>query len=243
MSGFSSSLELVYSSTELTSLLSSVRRSTPTRWMHVQLARDILSAKRSLSRHRQQGERTITRLAAIRELVAAATDLEDELKAHILVTSKAFAYHKHCITDAAYIYESISNNVAKLLASPPAERSNELAVFTKQASESLFEISSDNQQVKLVVAWNRTPQPGITSYLSGITNYGQFLVFHSCGTADGDSKFARNHVYVREEFVSGAQNSFEKLSTLAVAPLGRAVSARFQSPLVLTGYDKDGKNE
>lgn len=157
---------------------------------------EIRSNAQSLLRHRKQGDKTLPRLQAIREHEEANQDPENSLKAHTLEASRACDYQKTCIKDAESIYQGFCDEVTILCATDPLNASTAIADFAPKASISWFDVSTDYQQDKFVLAWNKNPQPRPTYYISGITNYFLILLINSSGRADDDRKLSRNFVYV-----------------------------------------------
>eukprot|EP00173_Palmaria_palmata_P004911 Plantae.Rhodophyta-Palmaria_palmata.ctg7694.p1 GENE.Plantae.Rhodophyta-Palmaria_palmata.ctg7694~~Plantae.Rhodophyta-Palmaria_palmata.ctg7694.p1 ORF type:complete len:106 (+),score=7.59 Plantae.Rhodophyta-Palmaria_palmata.ctg7694:644-961(+) len=102
-------------------------------------------------------------------------------------------------------------------------------------------MSSDYQQDKQLPSWNSSPQPDQTYYLSGLTHYVHIICAASCGEATGRSRLSKNHVFIRDERVSGPNTCDDTLSTAAEFLLGRKSPAIAQPPICETGYDANGK--
>lgn len=99
---------------------------------------------------------------------------------------------------------------------------------------------SDYQQDKSVPAWNLSPQPGPTYFMSGETHYVHIFCVESCGETTGPSRFSRNVVYSRSERVGGAKSSDNTLSTLSDMLLGGECSGVGDPPVYRSGFGPDG---
>jgi hypothetical protein len=182
----------------------------------------------------------LRRLNAITEYERIAFDLGNELDRHVTEASAALRHHKGFVRSASDSYTNFCQQYDYLLQNGPSSVSA-FSKFVAAAARSWFEVSSDFQRDKTVPAWNQSPQPGPTCYLSGVTNYVHILVFHSCGRAGDDTKMSQNLVYVREDRVIGANKSDDTLSTLADALLGQRRTTFSQPPIYRSGYNENGK--
>lgn len=206
--------------------------------------RDSASASKSLQREKQQHDRTIPRLQAIRRHEEEVSDLSFALEAHLEAAAGAIEHHNSCIKPAAAIYRELSERFQELCNKKVNASDPRWVQFTRDASSSWLDVSSDYQQDKAVPAWNRSPQPGPTYYLSGMTNYVHIFVLHSCGEAarsdNDDTRLSRNIVYIREESVAGSKGSDDTLSTLSDCLVGSQYPASLQPEVYRKGYDALG---
>jgi len=111
-----------------------------------------------------------------------------------------------------------------------------LEAFVLAASDDWFDMSSDYQQDKSMPAWNQSPQPGPTYFMSGHTQNVHIFRAESCGTPSGPSRFFRNIVFMRSETIGGAKSSDDTLSTLCNVLLGSLDIGIDDPPVYRTRY-------
>lgn len=177
------------------------------------------------------------------------TQLEDDLeelaasyKAHDLEQRSATTDYKRRREAARASYVSASESFAQL------QRAHDdgtltpamLDAFTKLAASVPFELATDYQQDKLTPSWNKSPQPGPTYFFPKKTNYVHILCSPSLGDTTGDSRFSRNHVYIREDTAGGSKNSNDTTSTVFDLLLGARNPSCRTPQLYRRGHNKHG---
>lgn len=208
---------------------------------------DLRAAKQSLKRHNQQSDQaSMQRQDAIREVKTAIEHMEEALMGHKNEASVAMDFHKQTVAGAAERYEVLVNMFDRVMCVTPREGDQADGVmdvtndFISRASKDWFEVSSDYQQDKSVPAWNLSPQPGPTYFMSGVTHYVHIFCVESCGETTGPSRFSRNVVYSRSERVGGAKSSDDTLSTLSDMLLGGECIGVGDPPVYRSGFGPDG---
>lgn len=198
----------------------------------------IQSTKQCLSWKRQQGDGTIPRLEAMRELVVVATDLEDVLKTHIFEESKVTTYHKHSsrmlrlstrvslITFRDFWPHHLLKGATTSLLSQSKNLNRGLIYLRVINKISWCPLGSERRSLDL----------RSTFLVIGITS--TFWSFILMGPRMSTTTFQTSSTFGK--FVSCAKYSDDTLSTLAEALLGRTVWARPEPPLYRPGYDKGG---
>lgn len=121
------------------------------------------------------------------------------------------------------------------------KRKADILSFANRAARCWTDISSDYQQNKSIPAWNKSPQPGPTYYLSGLKHYVHIICCERFCHSTGPIRFSRNLVYTRSEQVGGAKVSDDKLPTVSNALTGYKTPAFPQPILFRIGYDINGK--
>lgn len=144
------------------------------------------------------------------------------------------------MAEAPGLYEAVSDQFTEFMQLGEAATDADIARMAASAASLRFEISSDYQQDKAIPAWNLSPQPGPTYFMSSITHYVHIICMDSCGKAFGSSTHSRNVVYARSEETAGHKTCDDTLSTVADALLGSCAPNFPQPRLFRSGYDADG---
>ena len=206
------------------------------------LLADLRHSEQSLKRHEQQADKdTMTRQVAISDTKRIIRDLQDALDTHKDEASSAVLYHHDCVDNAVGRYAALSSMFNEMMRlgpeSQPLMQMDDAVEerLVAAASEEWFEVSSDYQQDKAVPAWNDSPQPGPTYFMSGETHYVHIFCLESCGKTTGPTRFSRNVVYSRNECVGGSKTSDDTLSTLCDVLLGGATVGGEDPPVLRQG--------
>lgn len=197
--------------------------------------------RQSLKRHEQQSDRTLDRLAAIKELEISVSEHEAALKLHRDIAGKASKFHKDCVDTAYSNHQETLSSWNDLMALGSDASDSDIEAFVLASGDGWFDMSSDYQQDKSFPSWRQSAQPGPTYYLSGVTNYVHIIVQESCGLSTGPTRKSRNIVYIRDERVAGSKTSDDTLSTICDSLLAPPGPTAEQPSKFRTGYDIDGK--
>ena len=205
-------------------------------------ALDTESCEITLDLERRQGSQTATRKATIAELEQSLLDIGVEWGLHTDEAHEAQeAYHASC-NGAHNLYAKLCSEWSAVLtreANADEKLHEHVDHFCKLAAAYVFVISSDYQQDKLWPAWNSSPQPGPTYFLSKITEYIQIICAESCGETDGDTRYGRNRAYMRQETIGGAKDANDTISTLVDFLMAPRIASCKQPALHRTGYSEE----
>ena len=214
-----------------------------------QIEMDLQSLTASLKRVRAQPDKTAKREADIVLLHDGIKQLEEAWEEH---TNEAKQAHEHYVTKIEDAHQDYCFAVRKwqmLLSSMAVdaetqlnavEKASTIEKFVKAVSGIALVLSHDYQQDKQYPAWHKSPQPGPTYFMSSITAYVHIFCADSLGLAEGPTRFARNHVYIRPEPVGGSKDSNDTCATLFDFLLGVPEPTTQQPSLFRTGYGPEG---
>lgn len=107
------------------------------------------------------------------------------------------------------------------------------------AGTAILMVEADYQQDKALIHFGDSPQPGPTYFMSHPTAYVLVLHCPSRGGTEGESKYAANHVMIREQAVGGSKDSNDTVTGMHLYLHG-APSAGFKPPAFRTGFGKEG---
>lgn len=157
-----------------------------------------------MKRRKQQNDQG-SRQIAISTLSAEIEENETELRPHLSDASRASSNHKSLVRDAQISYEDLSKKWEKFHQGKYSESGDAIELIIEQASAFVLQMSSDYHQDKKMPIWNLTPQPGLTYYMRGITQYFHIFCLESCGQPKRPTRRSRNLLYIRDERVGGQQ--------------------------------------
>lgn len=205
---------------------------------------DVARAEQSLKRHKQQADQgTLSRISAIVAVEQQRKDAAAELDRHRKESSAAMEMYKARVQKAPADYSALCQKYTAFMELGQSATTADIEAMADAACSLRFDVISDYQQDKHIPAWNLSPQPGPTYFMSAGTHFVHIICFDSCGEASGSHRHSRNLVYTRSEEVSGSNMSDDTLSTLGDALLGSPGPNYPHSYLVRSGYDVDGKIE
>jgi len=207
------------------------------------LSADRRSAKQTLKRHEQQSDKgCLTRQKALEETVQVIKDLEAAAKSHTDEAGRAMEIHRKCVSGAAGKYARLTTKFLQLMEmtgvgqQPTTDATAKQDSFIGEASSDWFDVSCDYQQDKQMPAWNRSPQPGPTYFMSGETHYVHIFCVESCGVSSGSDRLSRNIVYTRSERDGGSKSSDDTLSTLCDMLRGGVTVGVGDPPVFRSGF-------
>lgn len=212
------------------------------------LKASLRSLEQQRKRHKQQHDQgSLLRREALAEIENEMVDTEEELKCHRMEADAAIHNHRKCIDDAFTNYCSVSDRFYNMLtvardgSTSAFQKESVIDKFIEEASCLWVQISSDYQQDKSIPRWNKSPQPGPTYYMSGLTHYVHIFCIDSLGLSTGQSRMQRNRVYTRCEEIGGSKCGDDTLSTFSDVLLGYTAPLCDQPTMFRTGYDEHGK--
>ena len=208
-----------------------------------QYCEDLASCEITLEMETNQHNLTPEREETMRQLRESIADIAREEKLHGIEAGEAQQAYRNTIKDAHKMYSEFCQAWDGLLRGAPsmgpAELDKAIDIFCILVAGFIFVFSSDYQQDKMWPAWNSSPQPGPTYFLSKITEYVMLICAESCGETEGKSRFGRNRAYLRQETIGGAKDANDTVSTLFDFLLAVRGTTCEQPPLHRSGYSED----
>jgi hypothetical protein len=174
----------------------------------------------SLARHKQQADRALERMSAIRELEMQLEELSESRRLHRAESYAAQVEYSQATSGAYHEYDELCRmfstvrQLGEAMDLGNAMASAVVRDFIRAAKGFSFCLSTDYQMDKPIPTWGRSPQPGPTYFKSKLTNYVHIICAESCGASNGPSRFARNQVNIRSESIGGSKNSNDTIATV-----------------------------
>jgi outer membrane murein-binding lipoprotein Lpp len=169
-----------------------------------------LSLRTSFARHKQQADRALERMSAIRELETQLEELTKSRRLHRAESYAAQVEYAQATSGAYHEYDELCRmfstvrQLGEAMALGNAMASAIVRDFIRAAKGFSFCLSTDYQTANPIPTWDRSPQPGPTYFIFEAYKLRPHTCAESCGASTGPSRFARNQVYIRSESIGGS---------------------------------------